>query len=104
MTAYVIFNYLQVFDEQRILEYRKQAHPTVAEYGGRVLIRPGEIHLLEGTPCNYLIVTEWDNMEAALAWYHSPEYQLACKLREGAAEVQVIVSEGATAASTDTHR
>jgi uncharacterized protein (DUF1330 family) len=69
----------------------------VAEYGGRVLVRPGEVQVLEGAPSSYLIVTEWDNMEAALTWYHSPEYQLACKLREGAAEVQVIVTDGTAA-------
>jgi uncharacterized protein (DUF1330 family) len=95
MTAYVIFNYLEVFDEQRILEYRQQAHPTVAEYGGRVLIRPVTPEVMEGDSSQYLIVTEWDDMEAARSWYRSPEYQVARKLREHAARVQVMIVDGA---------
>lgn len=94
MTVFVIFNYLEVFDEQRIQAYRKQAHPLVAQYGGRVVIRPGELHLLEGRPSQYLIVTEWESMEVAKAWYHSPDYQKARRLRDGAADVQVIMTSG----------
>lgn len=95
MTAYIIFIYLQVFDEQKVLEYRQQAHPTVAAYGGSVLVRPGTQQVMEGPPAQYMIVTQWDNMAAAQAWYNSPEYQSARKLREGAAQVQVIMTEGA---------
>tara|TARA_R110002110_G_scaffold205066_1_gene416720 strand:+ start:120386 stop:120673 length:288 start_codon:yes stop_codon:yes gene_type:complete len=95
MAAYVIFNYLQVFDEEKILAYRKQAHPTVAEYGGSVVIRPGPLEVKEGREVAYMIVTEWPDMDAANAWYHSPEYQLARKIREDAADVQVIIAQGA---------
>jgi uncharacterized protein (DUF1330 family) len=94
MSAYVIFNYLQVYDEAKILEYRKQAHPTVAEYGGRVRVRPGELNMLEGPTSQYMIITEFDDLQAAQAWYDSPEYQLARKIREGAADVQVLIAPG----------
>ncbi len=96
MPAYVIFNYLTVLDEQRIQQYRQRAHPTVAAFGGKVVIRPGGLQVMEGADSAYLIVTEWKDMAAALAWYHSEQYQQARKLREGAAEVQVIIAEGAT--------
>lgn len=95
MSAYVIFNYLQVYNEERILEYRKQAHPTVAEYGGRVKVRPGELQVLEGAASRYMIITEFDDVTAARNWYDSPEYQLARKIRETAADVQVIIVAGA---------
>jgi len=94
VTAYVIFIYLQVFDEQRILAYRQQAHPTVAAFGGRVVVRPGTQQVMEGPQAQYMIVTQWDDMAAAQAWYNSPEYQRARELREGAAQVQVIITEG----------
>ncbi|MFK7733682.1 MAG: DUF1330 domain-containing protein [Pseudomonadales bacterium] len=97
MTAYVIFNYLQVHDEQRIIAYRQQAHPTVALHGGRVIIRPGALDNREGVPSQYLIVTEFDDLTAARNWYDSDEYQQARKLREGAADVQVIITEGVNA-------
>jgi len=95
MSAYVIFNYLQVYDEDKILQYRKQAHPTVAEYGGRVKVRPGELHMLEGPASQYMIITEFDDLQAARAWYDSPEYQVARKIREAAADVQVMIVPGA---------
>jgi uncharacterized protein (DUF1330 family) len=95
VTAYVTCIYLQLFDEQRIMEYRQQAHPLVAAYGGRVIVRPGELQVVEGPQAEYMIVTEWDDVAAAKAWYNSPEYQSARKLREGAAQVQVIITEGA---------
>ncbi len=94
MTAYVIFNYLEIFDEQKVLEYRKRAHPTVEEFGGLVVIRPGALQVMEGQSTEYLIATQWDSMEAALRWYNSPQYQSAHKLREDAARVQVIIAEG----------
>lgn len=95
MAAYVIFNYLQVHDEEAILAYRQQAHPLVAEFGGKVHVRPGPLEVVEGPPTSYLIITEFDNLAKAETWYHSPEYQAARKLREGAADVQVIIAEGA---------
>ena len=68
--------------------------PTVAKYGGRVRVRPGELHGLEGPTSQYLIITEFDDLQAAQAWYDSPEYQLARKIREAAADVQVMIVPG----------
>jgi uncharacterized protein (DUF1330 family) len=99
VTTYVIFNYLQVFDEERIQAYRERAHPLVAKYGGRVVVRPGALSVVEGRPSEYLIVTQWDTVDAALDWYHSPEYQEARKIRDGAAEVQVLFADGAVSCS-----
>ena len=96
MTTYVIFNYLQVFDEARIKAYRERAHPLVARFGGRLVIRPGALRVLEGRPSEYLIVTAWDTLDAALNWYHSADYQEARKLRDGAADVQVIFANGSS--------
>ena len=94
MAAYVIFNYLQVYDEEKMLEYRKHAHPTVATYGGTVKVRPGELHMLEGPASQYMIITEFQDVTTARAWYDSPEYQLARRIRESAADVQVMIVPG----------
>ncbi len=91
MAAYVIFNYLQVFDEERILDYRRQAHPTVGKYGGRVNVGPGEMLVLEGPASCFMIIAEFADMASARAWYESPEYQAARAIREQAAEVQVSI-------------
>jgi len=39
-------------------------------------------------------VVEFENLEAAKAFYESPEYQAAIKLREGAATFNMIAVEG----------
>ncbi|MFC1720283.1 DUF1330 domain-containing protein [Pseudomonadota bacterium] len=91
MSAYVIFNYLQVYDEEKIQEYRRHAHPTVASYGGRVRVRPKPVECLEGPGSEYLIMVEFDDVRAARAWYDSTEYQQARSIREQSAVVQVLI-------------
>jgi uncharacterized protein (DUF1330 family) len=40
------------------------------------------------------VVIEFDSLEAAKAYYHSPEYQAAIKKREGAGTAEIIAVEG----------
>ena len=48
MAAYVIFNHLQVYDEEKMLgKYPKHASHRDT-YGGTVKVRPGGLHMLEG--------------------------------------------------------
>jgi uncharacterized protein (DUF1330 family) len=94
MTAYVIINYLQVSNEEKICEYRARAHSLVASYGGRVIARPGELHALEGPESEYLFILEFDNIAAARAWYDSSEYQAARSIRDQHATIQVMIVPG----------
>ena len=41
------------------------------------------------------MVSEWPSLDAARAFWHSPEYAEARKLREGLADVQVLLVDGA---------
>ena len=41
------------------------------------------------------VVLEFDSYDAARAEYHSTEYQAARALREGVAEVEIVLVEGA---------
>ncbi len=57
-------------------DYRRQAPPTIAAYGGRYVVRGGEAKLLEGdADPGRMVVVEFDSHERAMAWYNSPEYQ-----------------------------
>ena len=94
MAAYVIFNYLQVFDEEKILDYRRQAHPTVGKYGGRVNVGPGEMLVLEGPASCFMIIAEFADVASARAWYESPEYQAAKAIRVKVAEGEIVLVEG----------
>lgn len=73
--------------------YGKTNAPIVAKYGGRyVMMGPGA-ELLEGDwgDGTSMVISEWDNRAAVDAFWNSEEYAEARKLREGIADVQVLV-------------
>jgi uncharacterized protein (DUF1330 family) len=83
MTALCILK-MDLHDPEAFKQYMANAPQTVIQYGGRHFSRGGRTATLEGpenTVRNVLI--EFDSIEAAQAWYNSPEYQAAKKFRDG---------------------
>ena len=75
--------------------YRTIAAKTIAQYGGRYLVRGGAAKLTEGgPPPKTLIVVEFPSMERLREWYASPEYAEALKLRQTALDRRLIFVEG----------
>ncbi len=73
--------------------YSKATAPLLPKFGGRyVMLAPGA-KLLEGDwgDGTSVVISEWPNREAVEAFWTSPEYQEAKKLREGIADVQVLI-------------
>ena len=50
--------------------------------------------IVEGTSRTRNVVLEFPDYAAALACYHSPEYQRAVALRSGCSEADIVVVEG----------
>ena len=76
-------------------EYAKRSPDIIAKYGGRFIARAGRTVTLEGPAArSRVVIIEYPSFERAQAWFNSPEYQQAKKLREGAANAQFIVVEG----------
>ena len=75
--------------------YRSMAAKTIAQYGGRYLVRGGEVQTLEGAwnPRDIIIV-EFRSMEQARAWYQSPEYASALEVRDVALKRNLILVDG----------
>jgi uncharacterized protein (DUF1330 family) len=94
MTAYLIVD-SEVTDPEQYEQYKAASPGAIAAGGGRFLVRGGELAVLEGdwSPSR-VVVVEFENLEAAKAFYESPEYQAAIKLREGAARFNMIAVEG----------
>lgn len=85
-----------VTDVQQYEQYKAAAGPTVVNAGGRYVVRGGETVSLEGGNVpERTVVLQFDDRAAALAWYHSHEYQAARTLREHAAELRMYVVDGA---------
>jgi uncharacterized protein (DUF1330 family) len=94
MAAYVISE-VDVRDPAGFETYRTMAAPTIAQYGGRYLVRGGQASLAEGGPSpKSIIVVEFPTMERLREWYASPEYAEALKVRQKALERRLIFVEG----------
>lgn len=94
MAAYVISE-VEARDPSGFETYRSMAAPTIAQYGGRYLVRGGPAELAEGGPQpKTIIIVEFPSMERLRQWYASPEYAEALKVREIALDRRLIFVEG----------
>ena len=95
MSAYVIAE-IEVTEPVTYEEYRKQVLPVVTKYGGRFLVRGGNVKTKEGGwQPKRIVVLEFPSMDQAEKFYSSPEYAPLIKLRQKASKGGVILVEGA---------
>ena len=94
MPAYVISE-VEARDAATMEAYRTLAAKTIAQYGGRYLVRGGAADVVEGgPPPKTIIIVEFPTMARAREWYASPEYAEALKLRQTALERRLMFVEG----------
>jgi len=94
MPAYIISD-VTVKDRAAFEEYRTRAAPSIALYGGRYLVRGGEVEALEGTWLpRMFIIAEFPDRETARRWYRSPEYAQALAFRDAGLTRNLILVEG----------
>jgi len=94
MTAYVIAN-IRVNDAERYKDYVANVPALIAKHGGEYRVRGGEFEVLEGqwTP-DRLVVLEFPNREAALAFYNDPDYAPFRSLRQSVTDSSVVIVDG----------
>ena len=95
MPAYVIASVTEVWDEDKLVEYRKRNTDAVAKHGGRFVVRGGRQEILEGdyAPIR-VVVIEFPDLDAARGWYESDDYAPLRELRRSASETDICVVEG----------
>ena len=87
---------VDVTDPAKYQEYSKLAGPATAKYGGKFLARGAIDSVIEGSaPYNRVVVVEFPSMEAAKAFYASPEYEQARARRKDAADFNMLIVQGA---------
>ena len=98
MAAYLISD-VAVKNAAAFETYRTRAAASIAQYGGRYLVRGGSIEALEGgwAP-RTIIVVEFADLDRARAWYCSPEYAEALAVRDQALSRNLILVDGIGAA------
>ncbi len=95
MPAYVVVQ-VDVQDPATYEKYKPMVPPTIAAYGGRVIVRGGKTEILEGDWLpKRLVILEFPSVEQAKKWWASEEYAEAKALRQRSAKTQMIVVEGA---------
>jgi uncharacterized protein (DUF1330 family) len=95
MAAYMIVTAKIASREKFIQGYGAAAAALIEQFGGRYVLRGPGAELLEGDWGDgaSMVISEWPDKETAKRFWNSPEYAAAKKLREGAAEVQVLLIE-----------
>lgn len=91
--GYVISR-VDVTNPEAYARYAAEATKVIAAHGGKPLARGGRFEALEGKARTRNVVLEFDSYDAAFAYFHSAEYQAARALREGAAEIEMVLVEG----------
>jgi uncharacterized protein (DUF1330 family) len=94
MAAYIIAE-VEVQDAERYEDYKPMVPPTLAEYGGRFIVRGGAAEALEGewSP-RRVVIMEFPSAEQARAWWGSEAYAPAKELRQATADSRLILVEG----------
>jgi uncharacterized protein (DUF1330 family) len=94
MAAYVIAD-LTITDPQGFEEYRQMVPATIAQYGGKYVVRGGRVETLEGNwNPKRLVIIEFESAERAKQWWACEEYRGAKALRQRTAQTNLIIIEG----------
>ena len=94
MAAYAIFE-IEVTDPAGYEEYRRTAAATIEQYGGKYLVRGGQVESLEGDwrPAR-IVVLEFESAERAKEWWSSQDYSGPKSIRQRTANSKAIIVEG----------
>ena len=86
--------HVEVTDPDNYPKYIAANRAAFEKYGAKFVVRGGRYDAVEGIKGDRHVVIEFPSYEAALACYHSPDYQAAKALRQGKAEADIVVIEG----------
>ena len=95
MTAHMIVTAVIHDRERFVTGYGPAAAELIERFGGRYLVRAPGAELLEGDgPAGAsVVISEWPDKAAAKAFWTSPDYAEVKRLRDGIADVTVLLIE-----------
>ena len=94
MAAYIIAD-VMVLDPKAYESYTQSAAASIAQYGGRYLVRGENHEVLEGyRHPTRLVVLEFPSVESAKRWYTSAEYSKVKPIRLTHAVSDLVLVEG----------
>ena len=94
MSAYVLAE-IEVTNPDGYKEYTSTVPATIAKYGGRFLVRGGNVEPLEGDwPTRRRVLIEFPTMEAAKRWWNSSDYEKPKAMRRAHSNGRLLLLEG----------
>jgi len=94
MSAYVVVE-VEITDPERFKDYQAMVPATIAAFGGKYLVRGGEVETLEGSwNPSRVVVLEFESVEQAKRWWDSDDYREARDLRQATSNTNMIVVQG----------
>jgi uncharacterized protein (DUF1330 family) len=94
VAAYVIAN-INIEDPVRYEDYKRMVPGTLAAFGGRFIVRGGNVEVLEGNwRPGRLVIIEFPSVERARAWWDSDGYAEARALRQATSTGTLLILEG----------
>lgn len=94
MAAYIIVE-VRIHDPEKYESYKQLTPASLQPYGGKFVVRGGEVETLEGDWLpERIIVVKFPTKEEARQWWDSEAYSQARVIRQEAAETKMILVEG----------
>ncbi len=82
-------------DQEVIRPYGRAVVGVAAKFGGRFIVLADDPEPVEGGPdTRRVVILEFPSLDAARAFWNSPEYAEVKKLREGVGVVDAVMFEG----------
>jgi uncharacterized protein (DUF1330 family) len=94
MPAFVIFVRERLRDPDLFQTYAVEARSSVAGHDVRLLAMNGESVAVEGADTGGVVIMQFKDMAAAMAWYTSSAYSTARTKRHLSADYRVIITQG----------
>lgn len=92
--AYYVAEF-EAIDSVGIQPYRAQVEATFKPFGGRFVVRGGELDLKEGFGAQgRLVMIKFASLAQAKAWYDSPAYQAIIPIRQRSGNTRAYMVEG----------
>jgi uncharacterized protein (DUF1330 family) len=87
--------YVDVTDPEKYKSYTALTPAAVGAYGGEFVVRGGNLSVVEGPgEDRRCVVIKFPSVEAAHAFWNSPEYTSAKQERIGAATMHAMIVDG----------
>jgi uncharacterized protein (DUF1330 family) len=86
MSAYYLFDNVEVRDPAALAGYAKEAAKVVAEHGGRYVVLDAVPEVVEGVNpgLRSVVLMEFPDRASGRAWYDAPAYQPLKEIRHRA--------------------